>query len=264
MSESVFAGLCLIVETSQQVAMRRDVVDINEMVRNKARKHSGDMRMFSGSKREGFRMRESDIDFMYWFTQQPVIWELSQRQLYNEHRQYPILSVSSDSPPGFTLLQLLSPRADSRTLSALVMMNGRLYISSSKYREISCSIARPNSTVHGPCGSGFIGTLEYDDAHCFVCDFWPPSASSWIDRCHIWPQSQVVRDIVRSGCHFVAIGHKLGYHENNEWRISFSLAEQKLVYSMNHCQFLTYGMMKLFLKEVINNGVGRNYCVPIT
>ena len=135
-------------------------------------------------------------------------------------------------------------------------MYGGLYISSSKYREITCSDVIPNSTVHGPCGSGFIGTKEYDTAQCFVCDFWPPSASSWIDRCHTWPQPQVVRDIVRSGCHFVAIGHKLGKHENNEWRISFSLAEQKLVYSMNHCQFLTYGLLKLFLKEVINNGVG--------
>jgi hypothetical protein len=116
----------------------------------------------------------------------------------------------------------------------------------------------PNSTVHGPCGSGTLGPIEYDHAHCFVCDFWPPSASSWIDRCHTWPQPQVVKDIVRSGCHFVAIGNKLGNHESNEWRISFSLAEQNLVYSMNHCQFLTYGLLKLFLKEVINNGVGDN------
>jgi hypothetical protein len=107
-----------------------------------------------------------------------------QTEYYNVHRQALILSVSSDSPPGFTLLQLLSPWADSRVISALVIIN----ISSSKYREITCSIIRPNSTVHGPCGSGVIAGIEYDDAHCFVCDFWPPSASSWIDGCHTWPQ----------------------------------------------------------------------------
>ena len=43
--------------------------------------------------------------------------------------------------------------------------------------------------------------------------------------------------------------------ENSEtgidWRISFSGAELKLVYSMNHCQFLCYGILKIFLKEVI-------------
>ncbi|XP_056016635.1 uncharacterized protein LOC130053422 [Ostrea edulis] len=259
MSESMFVGLCPIVGTSQQVAMRRDVIDIMEMVTNKARTSNQNTVMMSGSRREGFRMKGSDVDFMYWFNNQPVIWDLSQTQFYNVHRQFLILSVSSESPPGFTLLQLLTPRAGNRVTSALVTMNGGRYISSYKYREITCSDINPNSTVHGPCGSGVLrGVVEYDDAHCFVCDFWPPSASSWIARCHIWPQPQVVRDIVRSGCHFVAIGHKLGNHESNEWRISFSLAEQKLVYSMNHCQFLTYGLLKLFLKEVINNGLGDN------
>ncbi|XP_048769187.2 uncharacterized protein LOC125675502 [Ostrea edulis] len=258
MSESVFVGLCRTVGISQQVAVRRDVADICDMVRNQARTSNEIMEMRSGSDREGFRMKGSDIDTMYWFKDR-VIWDLSQTQFYNVHKQAPILSVSSESPPGFTLLQLLTPRAESRVISALVTMNGGHYISSSKYREITCSLVLPNSTVHGPCGSGvFEGSLEYDTAHCFASDFWPPSASSWIDRCHTWPQPQVVRDIVRSGCHFVAIGHKLGNHESNEWRISFSLAEQKLVCSMNHCQFLTYGLLKLFLKEVINNGVGDN------
>ncbi|XP_056014769.1 uncharacterized protein LOC125673783 [Ostrea edulis] len=257
MSDSVFVGLCRTVGTSQQVAMRRDVIDIEEMVMNKVLTDCHIMEMRSGSEREGFRMKGSDIDTMYCIKNHQVIWDLFQIQFYNVHRQSLILSVSSESSLGFTLLQLLTPRADSRVISALVTMNGGRYISSSKYREITCSIVIPNSTVHGPCGSGlFGGSLEYDNAHCFASEFWPPSASSWIDRCQTWPQPQVVRDIVRRGCHFVAIGHKLGNHESNEWRISFSLAEQKLVYSMNHCQFLTYGLLKLFLKEVINNGLG--------
>ncbi|XP_056016553.1 uncharacterized protein LOC125672955 [Ostrea edulis] len=254
MSESVFVGLCHILGTSQQVAMRRDVTDIEEMLIHRTTSNQK-MMMMSGSRREGFRMEGSDVDFMYWFNNHPVIWDLSQTQFYNIHRQPLIISISSESSPGFTLLQLLTPRASNRVILALVKMNGELYISSSKYREITCSEVFPNSIVHGPCGSGAVGAVEYDTAHCFACDFWPPSASSWIGRCPTWPQPQVVRDIVRSGCHFVAIGHKLGNHESNEWRISFSLAEQKLVYSMNHCQFLTYGLLKLFLKDVINNGL---------
>lgn len=51
---------------------------------------------------------------------------------------------------------------------------------------------------------------------CFACDFWPSSASSWIDRCHSWPGPEVVNDIIRGGCHFVAIGHPLGLHANIE------------------------------------------------
>lgn len=112
----------------------------------------------------------------------------------------------------------------------------------------------PESISHGPCNSGSIGNIEYDLANCPVCDFWPPSTASWIDRCRSWPPPRVVNDIVRNGCHFVAIGHKLGNQTDNVWRVSFSQTEQKLVYAMNHTQFLTYGLLKLFLKEIINDG----------
>uniref|UniRef100_K1Q001 Uncharacterized protein C3orf59-like protein n=1 Tax=Magallana gigas TaxID=29159 RepID=K1Q001_MAGGI len=211
----------------------------------------------SGSMREGFRLHDSDVDTMIWLTNHRVIWDFSQSEYYNIHRQVLILCDSSESPAGFTLLWLPLERADNIVLSSCVRMNGGLYLSSSKYRDHTCTTITPDSRVHGPCSSGTNGPLEYDNAYCFVSDFWPPSAASWIDRCHSWPPPHVVNDIVRNGCHFVAIGHKLGNNEGNEWRISFSQAEYKLVYSMNHTQFLTYGLLKLFLKEIINTGFRR-------
>lgn len=51
------------------------------------------------------------------------------------------------------------------------------------------------------------------------------------------------------------IGSKLIDDESElEWRLSFSLAEQKLIYLFNHTQFLCYGMLKTFLKEVLSSG----------
>nr|XP_034322929.1 uncharacterized protein LOC105346791 isoform X1 [Crassostrea gigas] len=249
-SESVYVGMCHKIGTPQQVASRRDIVDIWEL-RNQ-HQHS----MMSGSKREGFRFSDSDLDTMIWPTNHRVIWDFSQSEFYNIHRQVMILCDSSESPAGFTLLWLPLERAGQGVSLSCVEMNGGLYISSSKYRDNTCTAITPDTRIHGPCSSGTQGQLEYDVAHCFVSDFWPPSAASWIDRCHSWPPPHVVNDIVRNGCHFVAIGHKLGNHEDNEWRISFSQAEYKLVYSMNHTQFLTYGLLKLFLKEIINNGLG--------
>ncbi|XP_034317673.2 uncharacterized protein [Magallana gigas] len=252
MSESVFVGLCKKLGTSQQVAIRRETWDIREMLDRRVTPNDGLIEMLSGSKREGFRLKGSDVDLMYWPNNHRVIMDMSQSEYYNTAQKALILSDSSESPPGFTLL--LTPIGYSSKLvqSASVKMNDRLYISSSIHRELLCSAVFSNSTVHGPCGSGAIGVQEYDTAYCYVYDFWPPSASLWIDRCHSWPGPEVVNDIVRSGCHFVAIGHPLGLHEYEEWRISFSQAEYKLVYSMNHSQFLTYGLLKLFLKEVIN------------
>nr|XP_034333414.1 uncharacterized protein LOC117680500 [Crassostrea gigas] len=255
-SESVYVGMCLKIGTPQQVASRRDIQDIVEMLIYNEMLNKQTRKMVSGSQREGFRLSGSDRDFMLWPNNNRVLWDFSQVQFYNTQEHVLILCDSSESPPGFTLLWLPLERANSRVMSACVRMNGMDYISSSKYREVTCSLVVPGSSPHGPCSSGlYDGILEYDNAHCFVSDFWPPSASSWMHRCHSWPPPHVVNDIIRSGCHFVAIGHKLGNHTDNEWRISFSQAEYKLVCSMNHTQFLTYGLLKLFLKEIINEGL---------
>ncbi|XP_034325102.2 uncharacterized protein [Magallana gigas] len=251
-SASMFVGLCKKVGTSQEVAIMRATEDIRYMVERRVTPYDGIITMMSGSHKEGFRLKGSDIDLMYWFNDHRVIMDMSQSEYYNTANTVLILSDSSESPPGFTLLQLLTPSRYREVQSACVRMNARVYISSSTFRQVTCSAVFSNSTVHGPCGSGDIAGVEYDTAVCFVCDFWPQSASSWIDRCHSWPDPEVVDDIVRNGCHLVAIGHPLGPHENEEWRISFSRAEYKLVYSMSHCQFLTYGLLKLFLKEVLN------------
>ncbi|XP_034311148.2 uncharacterized protein [Magallana gigas] len=252
MSESVFVVLCQIIGTSQQVAIRRETRDILDMVRGRLVPYDEFVQMLSGSRREGFRLEGSDIDVKLRPKNHRVIMDMFQFEYYNTDNITLILSDSSESPPGFTLLQLLTPTRYSDVKSACVRMNDRVYISSSMWREIGCSAAIFNSTVHGPCGSGNLAGFEYDTAICLACDFWPPTASSWIDRCHSWPDPEVVNDIVRNGCHVVAIGHPLGPHEKDEWRVSFSQAEYNCVAAMNHIQFLTYGLIKLFLKEVIN------------
>ncbi|XP_022305144.2 uncharacterized protein LOC111112110 [Crassostrea virginica] len=222
------------------------------MVKRRAADNDDNIEMESGSRREGFRLEGSDYDYMYWWNNHQVIFDMFQSEHYYTEDKTLILSYSSESPPGFTLLELLTPTTNRKVQSACVPMNDRLYISSSLYRQQTQTHPFPGSIIHGPCESGEVEGIEYDFAGCFACDFWPPSASSWINRCHSWPDRGVVNEIVRNGCHFVPIGHHLGLHEQEEWRISFSLAEHKLVHSMNHCQFLTYGLLKIFLKEVID------------
>ena len=257
-SESVYVGLCCKIGTPQQVAIRRDVVDITEILEQTVTGTEQDVRMVSGSRREGFRLEGSDVDAMFWLNDHRVLWDFSQAQFYNTHRQKLILCDSSESPPGFTLLWLPLEAANNDVLSSCVRINSALYISSAKYRDNTCTYILLGSIIHGPCSSGTRGEhgfeVGYDNAHCFISDLWPPSASSWIDRCHSWPPHHVVNDIVGSGCHFVAIAHKYENHAENEWRISFSQAEHKLVYAMNHTQFLTYGLMKIFEKD-FNSGL---------
>ena len=65
-SELAYFGLCLMIGTSQQVAIRRDVVDIAELLHHKVvRAQHPYASMLSGSQREGFRLSDSDRDTMY-------------------------------------------------------------------------------------------------------------------------------------------------------------------------------------------------------
>jgi hypothetical protein len=259
LSEAAYAGLCHEVGTPSEVRIRRDVVDTVEVVDRPVVIMNGLISMVSGSYREGFRLRTSDIDTMFWPPNHKVICDLSQIGLYRIPQHTVILMEWEDLPPGFTRLKLITDSYRANVRSSCMNRNGEQYISSELFRQAYTEFNRNSDPAyqscvqHGPCASHVAGgSLEVDHAYCLGSHHWPALALPWIERCRQkqWPPDDVLRDIVNSGFHVVPIGSDPS--KGDEWRISFSQAEQKLVYSMNHVQFLCYGLMKIFLKEVIN------------
>lgn len=61
LSESVFVGICQIVGTSLQIAIRRASCNISEMVERRVAAYNERITMVSESYREGFRMAGSDM-----------------------------------------------------------------------------------------------------------------------------------------------------------------------------------------------------------
>lgn len=163
MSKSVYVGMCKEIGTPQQAACRREIAIIREIWMNKVNEWGTFKSMRSGSYREGFSFNDSDIDIMLWPTDHRVFWDFP--QFYNTRKEAPILCDSSESPAGFTLLWLPLKRSRLQVLSSCVWRNGRLYISSSKYRENQILFSTPDSSTHGPCSSGKVGFKEYDKAH---------------------------------------------------------------------------------------------------
>ncbi|XP_056006099.1 uncharacterized protein LOC125658981 [Ostrea edulis] len=113
---------------------------------------------------------------------------------------------------------------------------------------------------HGPCVSCYLGSTgtELDCAVCFASTHLPALTRPWIERClwHTWPPTPMLAEMLENGYHCVPVGSKIISSGNLlEWRLSFSQAEQKLVSTMNHTQFLVYGLLKIFLKEIVNDGV---------
>ena len=205
---------------------------------------------YSGSRAEGLRFKSSDDDWMYIYRDIKVIPSASFTSIYD--RNTTLLMMENEmTKPGFTLLRLIGQTTKPMvTRSIEHIMNGR-YLSCKRWRELHTF---KSEFTHGPCASGTIGPYEYDNAYCLRYDTWPTNAQDCIRRLQqsTWPPHDTILSIVNDGVLFVPIGAKQSIFENNEWRMSFSLAEKKLIHTMNHTQFLCYGLLKIFLKEAID------------
>ena len=210
---------------------------------------------YSGSRAEGFRFDSSDKDWMLIYRDIRVIPELSHDSKYNDY--ITLLLMDNDRcTPGFTLLRQVSDSKDPNINMSTVhkpALNGD-FLSCALWRERHTNICPlPGAFTHGPCCSGELFNYEYDLAHCIKSDLWPHMAQSCVRRLveNKWPPLDIISSIVNEGILFVPICSKQSSFEDIEWRISFSLAEKRLIHSMNHVQFLCYGLLKIFLKEAI-------------
>ncbi|XP_062592426.1 uncharacterized protein LOC134253852 [Saccostrea cucullata] len=220
--------------------------------------------MNSGSRREGFRLPTSDVDLMVWPTDFKVICDISQKGIYHIPRHIVFLMECDDLPSGFVRLKVLSPIKDADLRRGCLVINNTIYMSSALLRNICVRCLQnahippiSNCMSHGPSCTVFTANdevinKETDIVFCLQSHHWPPIALQWVQRSREkgWPSESLVSEILNGGFHVVPIGSTPA--DELEWRISFSRAEQKIVYSMNHCQFLCYGLFKIFLKEVIN------------
>ncbi|KAK3086231.1 hypothetical protein FSP39_015533 [Pinctada imbricata] len=212
----------------------------------------------SGSMAEGFTFKSSDIDIMQIDNNIVVLHGISSH-VFDTSDIPTVLCMETDNiAPGFARLRCI--KYDYRNLlypNCLIARGESVYFSSRVARESHFS--QSNRRIHGPCSTGVsIFGIEDDAAYTLNCPFWPKQAESFIYRslCHGWPSLDVLTDICKDGCLFVPIYSKQQTNSeliDLEWRISFSLAEKKLIHSMNHCQFLCYGLMKIFLNEVLKN-----------
>ncbi|XP_056013674.1 uncharacterized protein LOC130052531 [Ostrea edulis] len=261
-SDVLYVGVCRKIGTPTEVTFRRDMRDTEDMIRKPSELYEGRRTMLSGSYREGFRFKSSDMDYMVWYSDHKVICEMSQSTFYHPPRDTLIYMETSDTPPGFAKLQLLTPSNYRIVMSSLLERNHTEYISSSLLRmrfhqsRNGSNPANEGENLHGPCHNYTYRSIETDIALCFHSRHWPLPALPWVDRCltRAWPSRSVLQSIIDEGCHLVPIANRQTNENSDlEWRISFSQAEQKLVYSMNHCQFLCYGIMKIILKEVISD-----------
>ena len=199
--------------------------------------------VLSGSISDGVGYPKSDDDTMVVFTPPDYLPRLSVEEAVQYNAP---LMIPSDTSPGYCLLWIPDVyRHRGRGLCA----NG--YLSSLAWKT---PLIEQGDSLHGPCVTGFKGDLEFDLAVCLPLVGFPDIASEWINRTRQfgWPSYSIIQQIVSKGCHVVPIGDPDSPMADHQWRISFSLAERTLVHTFNHTQFLTYSVLKLVLKRIIN------------
>ena len=263
-SRSMYSLLDMIIGSEEVIDVRRTATNLRDELERICIEstwlddHDGkSLPCFSGSKAEGLRFRSSDDDWMFIYQNIKVIPSDSFMTIYDNNTTL-LLMENEMTKPGFTLLRIIGGRITQRDVrnSMEYILNGH-YLSCKKWRELHTAKAHLSNEdfTHGPCASGIVyGVCEYDLAFCLRCEIWPANAQDCIRRMHRcgWPSHDNVRSILKDGVLFVPIGAKQSIFENSEWRMSFSLAEKKLVHAMNHTQFLCYGLLKIFLKQAID------------
>ena len=240
--------------TEKAVDMRRRVMALEQSLRTASYTDDNlfEDTILSGSRCEGFRFASSDLDWMLICGGVRVIFSSQTEGQYNDGQTL-LMAERNTTKPGFVLLRLLNNSSDARVMQSCVQHGDGYCVASQKWRD-NWTSQFSVFTTHGPCSTTFLGTMEGDFAYCFKSDKFPEEAHCFIMRLQRsgWPSTSTLQTIVSRGCHFVAIGAKDSPTELIEWRISFSATEKILIHSMNHVQFLCYGLLKIFLKEAID------------
>ncbi|KAL3831860.1 hypothetical protein ACJMK2_023557 [Sinanodonta woodiana] len=104
--------------------------------------------------------------------------------------------------------------------------------------------------------------LSSDYVVSIPCIRWPKEASEWPYRERVWPNIDVVKTIIKGGCHIVGKNHKLG-HDPREFIFSFSVCEKMLSHTLSIHQKRCYMLLKFLFKyyiDKVKRGLTTYYC----
>lgn len=124
--EIVFIGLCCRLGILIQVIIRREIMDILEIILSLIKKgNSYFIYMISGSYRDGFRFELLDLDMMFWYINNKVICEMFQFMGFYVFDENIIFMEYLENFLGFVKLKLFIFIRNLEYLYFLVVMYGK-------------------------------------------------------------------------------------------------------------------------------------------
>ena len=173
LSEDVYVVLSLYVGTPKEVKIRREVMDTEDAIWRPVWNMRGMDMLCTGSRREGFRLKTSDLDMLICFPDHKVICDLAQLSLYRKPQHTVILMECEDLPPGYAKLKMMSPSENEIVESSCVTIDNGKYISSSLYRAQQLCFLQSMGNIsrgsfqHGPCSTLSVFGNDIDHVSSF-------------------------------------------------------------------------------------------------
>jgi hypothetical protein len=242
------------------IQIRRAMYMLAEQVFNQMSSDDECLFYYVGSRAEGFRIPRSDSDKMLVMRDNVVLNNTTEiTALLCAKSNKPFITMETQhTKPGYVrlILETDKSRTDNTISSSCHNYDGKLYISSANYREYNMSSLGKTAEYHGPCTTVDNGVIAEATTACLSCTSQPAAVQNWIMRCneYKWPDSVVLEQCISLGCQLAPVGSKESPHEHLEWRISFILMERTIILqSLSHSQFMCYGLLKLYLKEILGS-----------
>ncbi|KAK3089678.1 hypothetical protein FSP39_005550 [Pinctada imbricata] len=231
--------------SEEEVCTRRQLALFREKLLSYSLTGDEDSVICSGSLGEGIAYPSSDDDLMITWGCPNVVKTYQDAETEND-----VIMIPSKYCPGYCILFNVK----------LSELHGRAVVFPTA-SWLRCQL-RGNNFIHGPCVSRVYGIFEYDFGKCLPCKFWPNVASNWVTRNRVygWPSHEMIQTIISRCCHLMAIGDPNSPDCDVEWRVSFSVAERSLMHSFNHTQFLTYNLLRISLKRIIEKHLPGVFC----
>ncbi|OWF56392.1 uncharacterized protein LOC110448335 [Mizuhopecten yessoensis] len=264
----------------EMVATRRKLRLIQEQIRNCEQKGK---KCLTGSSVEGMEMEGSDMDVMYIMSDVIVICPDQYTGIppnnfveivcpdqiiripvpcFGDTDETVLIMRDTDCRPGYVTVELIELgqsyyKVFDHCIEHLRDVN---VLSSEKYARYFVDFRSVTPmAANGPAATATKEEtsfgLDIDRVSSLRCSSWPREANEWVSRPRLyeWPDEGLRSQVVLCGCYLVPVGDKTSDYSHLQWRISFTTAERKLIYSLTHTQFLIYGLFKYFLKQIANS-----------
>lgn len=196
-----------------------------------------------GSKSEGLDMAGSDLDILLCSHRAHEKGDNSS----NTISDYEYDSLMNNIQPGYVMLK-------TKGNTAIVLPSNAFNSQMEAMRNNKPLRDILKTEIHGPAVMKSVNGEEFDFVISVKSESWPNIAMEWINRKRKfrWPSQKMVHSIVKKGCNIVPVGSSRNHESDEDWRLSFCMAEQELIETFNHSQLIVYGALKLVLKEILD------------